>query len=100
MNFRIQQIDDGKGSMVFALSGRIQAEHTETLRELLGKEVRKVTLDLKEVTLVDRDVVRFFGGCEADGVELKNCPAYVREWIRQERARAGAKPDGPGSNET
>jgi hypothetical protein len=39
---------------------------------------------LKEVKLVDRDVVSFLAGCEAKGVKLVNCPAYIREWIERE----------------
>jgi len=42
-------------------------------------------LDLSEVTLVDLDVVRFLISCENEGIELANCPAYVREWILRER---------------
>jgi len=38
-------------------------------------------LDLREVKLADRDAVRFLARCEADGIQLKNCPPYVREWI-------------------
>jgi len=31
--------------------------------------------------------VRFLAHCEADGVKLDNCPAYIREWIEKERNR-------------
>ena len=44
-------------------------------------------LDLKEVTLLDRDSVRFLIRCESDGIQLVNCPLYVREWITRERAQ-------------
>jgi predicted metal-binding protein len=27
------------------------------------------------------EAVRCLAGCEADGMKLENCPAYVREWI-------------------
>ena len=46
---------------------------------------RKI-LDLNEVTLVDLGVVRFLICCEDEGVELVQCPPYVREWILRERA--------------
>ena len=46
---------------------------------------RKI-LDLSEVTLVDLDTVRFLISCEDEGVELVQCPPYVREWILRERA--------------
>jgi len=38
-----------------------------------------LVLDLKDLTLVDRDAVRFLGRCEVDNIKLKNCPAYIRE---------------------
>jgi hypothetical protein len=42
-------------------------------------------LDLKEVTLVDVDVVRFLGACEVEGVEIVHCSQYIREWMVRER---------------
>jgi hypothetical protein len=55
------------------------------LRELLGREKAGVVIDLKEVTLVDRDAVTFLALSETSGIELGNCPAYVREWVDRER---------------
>lgn len=71
--------------MVFRVSGRIQAEHVDTLRELLGREKDGVAIDLTEVILVDREAVRLLAISEADGIEIRNCPAYIREWISRER---------------
>lgn len=42
-------------------------------------------LDLSEVTLVDQEVIRFLIRCEDAGIELVECPPYVREWILRER---------------
>jgi hypothetical protein len=42
-------------------------------------------LDLKEVKLVDRDAVRFLAEIEAQGARLRNCSAFVRQWISRER---------------
>jgi len=42
-------------------------------------------LCLKEVTLVDVDVIRFLGSCEESGISIVNCSAYIREWINRER---------------
>jgi hypothetical protein len=47
-------------------------------------------LDLTEVTLVDLDVVRFLIRCEEEGIELMQCPSYVREWMLRERAEQNA----------
>ena len=75
------------GEVVFKLSGRMNAENVSELEKLLRAEVsgRRIVLDLEDLTLVDQDVVSFFRNCEADGIELKNCPAYIREWITGER---------------
>lgn len=71
--------------MTFSFSGRIQSEHVVQLSVLLKQERRHITLDLAEVILVDRDAVRFLAACETQGSELRNCPAFVREWILRER---------------
>jgi len=46
-----------------------------------------LVLDLHEIELVDREVVRFLAQCEAEGTTLVHCPAYIREWIERERAQ-------------
>ena len=71
--------------MTCSLSSRIQSQHVVQLGVLLKKERRRIVLDLKEIILVDREAVRFLAACETKGSELKNCPAFVREWILRER---------------
>jgi anti-anti-sigma regulatory factor len=71
--------------MVFTLSGRMEAEQVPELKELFDRDYRNIILDLRDVRLADRDAVRFLRGCEADGMKLENCPAYVREWIHREK---------------
>jgi len=31
--------------------------------------------------------VRFLSDCESKGIELVNCPLYIREWILGEKRR-------------
>ncbi len=83
--FKIQKSTAEK-SVVFSLSGRIEAAGLAELEKLLETEAddQSISLDLKEVKLVDRDVIGFLAGGEAKGVELANCPAYIREWIERE----------------
>ncbi len=77
------------GEVVFTVSGRMDAENLPELKTLLSSEPsgRRITLDLKELTVVDQDAVRFLERCEIDNMQLKNCPAYVREWITRERGQ-------------
>ncbi len=74
------------------LSGRIEAEYLSELRRLVEGEERRrrLTLDLCEVKLVDRDAVTFLAQCEAAGATLENCPVYVREWITRERTESNS----------
>jgi anti-anti-sigma regulatory factor len=70
------------------LSGRMDAENLVELKALFGSEAkgRRIVLDLKDLTLVDREAVSFLERCESDGIRLMNCPPYIREWIARERA--------------
>ncbi len=83
---KIMRTADGS-SVVFVVSGRIEAEHLTELQALLDAEKDEVVLDFKELTLVDRDTIRFLADCEADKVQLRNCPAYIRAWLDRERHR-------------
>jgi len=76
------------GQVVLLVSGQINAENVSELEDLIDSEdpARPIVLDLRELTLVDRDAVKFLERCESVRVQLKNCPAYVREWIARERA--------------
>jgi hypothetical protein len=63
----------------------MEAEQVAELKELLDRDYRNIILDLRDLRLADRHAVRFLRGCEADGMKLENCPAYVREWMDREK---------------
>ena len=83
----ILKIDRGSegGRTILLLSGRIQSQQLEQLKMQM-EGIPDLALDLKDVKLVDRDVVRFLGLCELNGTELRHCSPYIREWILKERA--------------
>jgi hypothetical protein len=62
-------------------------EDIAELETLIRSEAdgRRIALDLKDLTLAGRDAIRFLERCEADGIALKNCAAYIREWITRQR---------------
>jgi hypothetical protein len=68
------------------LRGRIESAHIGCIRAEMNDGRAHGILDLSEVTLVDVAVVQFLIRCEKEGVELLQCPPYVREWILRERA--------------
>jgi hypothetical protein len=73
--------------VTYMLSGQIEEEGIAELEELIRSEAkgRLMVLDLKNLTLVGQDAIAFFDRCEANGITLKNCPAYIREWIKGQR---------------
>ena len=71
-------------STTIRLIGRMQAEHLEELEKQIRESGPAIILDLDEVTLVDVEIVRFLGTCEARGATLLNCSPYIRDWIGKE----------------
>ena len=74
------------GDVVFTVTGRLRPDNVGELFALLTVEPagRAVALDLKNLTLVDREAVRFLRACEGRGILLRNCPAYIRTWMKCE----------------
>ena len=85
---RIQRSENGE--VVFTLSGQMDEEGIAELETLIRSEAngRRITLDLKDLTLVGRDAISFLERCEADNITLKNCAGYVREWITRSRGES------------
>jgi anti-anti-sigma regulatory factor len=82
---RIRRLANGQ--VVFKLSGRMDRDAIAELETLIESEGngRPISLDLKDVTLVGQDGITFLDRCEADGITLKNCAEYIREWITRQR---------------
>ena len=86
MTFRIETAARGKFT-VFILSGRIEKQAIAELERVfeLQTDYRDIILDLKDVSLVDREVMSFLARCEAQGIKLENCPLYIRGWMEGEK---------------
>jgi hypothetical protein len=83
--FKITRVSNGE--VIFKLSGQLGGESIVELEALINAETgdRHIVLDLKDLRLVDQEIVSFLKRREADGIQLKNCPPYIREWIMGER---------------
>ena len=74
----------GEHGTTLKLIGRIREEHLAELRRQIAASAPSV-LELREVTLVDAEVVRFLSACESEGIHLQHCSSYIREWIVREQ---------------
>ena len=86
MTLRIEKSCEAN-TTALRLIGRVRAEHVDELNRLIENNEPDITLDLSEVNLVDIDVVRFLGACQAKGVRLTGCSPYIRDWIAIELER-------------
>ena len=83
MTWKIEKVVAGKICTLY-LSGRLHTAHLEELRTAMEDDLASCALDLKEVTIVDVDAVRFLGQLERQGVSLLHCSRYIRKWIDKE----------------
>jgi hypothetical protein len=74
------------GPLLLKNSGRIRSGDLDELRGQMGGHTGGIILDFEEATLIDVEVVRFLGMCEANGIELVHCSPYIRQWILREQA--------------
>ncbi|HEX3680969.1 MAG TPA: hypothetical protein VHU83_00400 [Bryobacteraceae bacterium] len=86
MTLKIEKHFDGRTTTI-RLIGRMKAEHLAELEAQIRESDRHVLLDLEELNLVDVQVVRFLGICQAQGVTLANCSPYIRDWIAREKGQ-------------
>lgn len=86
MTLRIEQSSQ-QGRTVLKLIGQIHFEDLEDFKAQTLAAGPGMAFDLDELTLVDVGVVRYLAECEARGVDLQNCPPYIREWIKREKNR-------------
>jgi hypothetical protein len=95
MPCRIERLESTEGPTVLIVSGRLQGQNVHTLKDLLEMQIGVAAIDLTDVLLVDREAMTLLSLSERKGIELRNCPAYVREWMTRERARIESGPVGP-----
>src|ERR1700726_300149 len=69
------------------LSGEFRFGHLDQVKTEIERCQSPIVLDLEELDLIDLEGVRFLNVCEAKGVSILHCSAYIKEWMLQERGR-------------
>jgi hypothetical protein len=86
MTLKIEKKADSHQTEI-RLIGQIEGDVLRTLKDELQDSNPATILDLEEVTLVDVDAIRFLRDCETEGMSIRNCSQYIRNWIQRERSR-------------
>lgn len=93
VTYRVERSVDSS-TVTFAVSGTLNATRAADLHALVDRERDvKVLVDLRDVTLVERDAVPLLAEVRARGAELVNCPKYLRLWTVAERDSASENGD-------
>jgi hypothetical protein len=71
------------GYVVFAVSSRLEEMSLQELSHLIARARpgRAVILELKTLELADREAVGSLRACQGKGIELRNCPRYIRTCV-------------------
>jgi hypothetical protein len=73
---KIQRTENGY--VVFAVSGRLEADSMRELSALLAQESSARALTLEPAILFVGRRVGFLRACAEKGIEFRNCPQYIR----------------------
>jgi len=85
---RISQKENAHGCVALRLEGELAGPWvTEVGRVCSGiaKSEQPLSIDMKEVTFVDREGVRLLANLLAQTVELKRCSPFLQEQLRLSR---------------
>jgi len=89
---KITPTQEDEKSFKVRLCGQLTKEYVPELERMLaeGAQSKTVSLDLANVTFVDRDAMVFLCSAKARNIVIENCPSYVIRWIQQERLCGGS----------
>jgi ABC-type transporter Mla MlaB component len=85
--FSVTAVAATADQVTIALAGMVREEALpEIARSISTSEEKnaRISLDLSEVTLIDRTAARFFAEQMERGIELRDCPSYLEAWIVRE----------------
>jgi hypothetical protein len=89
---RITPTREGEKSLHVRLCGQFTKDYLPEVQRLLDEDTgsHNISLDLANVTFVDREVMVFLCSAKSKNIHIENCPSYVIRWIQQERLCGGS----------
>jgi ABC-type transporter Mla MlaB component len=87
--FRITTVREDEKHCRLCLCGQFTAEYVVELEKALNAETandQAIAVDMSNVTLVDREAMKFLCNTHSKDIPIENIPPYVQRWIQQEKA--------------
>lgn len=84
---KIEPARESRTSLTVALAGSLEAEYLPELEELArraARDGRRLSLDLTQVRMVDRDAVAYFATGPGRRARLTGCPTWLHKWLDAE----------------
>ena len=95
---KITPTRENEKSLRVRLCGQLTKEYLPEIERLLAgddAESQAKSLDLANVTFVDREAMVFLCSAKARKIGIENCPSYVIRWIQQERLCGSSEKTSP-----
>ena len=84
MTLRIDRQVVGNRAIIHRV-GNLRIEHLDELKALIGTPDRMTALDVRGLSLISVEGVRFLNCCEAVGIAIRNPSFYISKWMALER---------------
>lgn len=91
---KITPIRENESSLKIRLCGQLTKEYLPEIERLLAENpisFAAVSLDLANVTFVDREAMVFLCSAKTRNITIEHCPSYVTRWMQQERVCGPSK---------
>ncbi len=95
---KITPTRENEKSFKVRLCGQLTKEYLPEVERLLAGEAaasQTMSIDLANVTFVDREAMVFLCSAKSKNIAIENCPSYVIRWIQQERLCGSSEETSP-----
>lgn len=72
-------------NVMYSISGQMDLADAKELQAAFDGSTLPITLDIRELRGIDREVVPILAGWNSEGIEVLNCPAYLSHWLEEIR---------------
>ena len=83
MTLRIEKRRSGD-SLIVQLIGELDVEHLDEVKAQVNDAPCAVVVDMRELTLISVEGIRFLNACRNNGTPIINASGYITEWMTLE----------------